>query len=170
MQGLLELAGLPYVGAGVLGSAASMDKETAKRLWREAGLSIVDFEIIHRDNTAEERKSAGARLGWPLLVKPCSAGSSLGASRVNDERDLDSALAHALQFDTRALLETAWVERAERRLALPVHGMATGRGSGRKSVAAACNLPILVIRQCRLQRVGVIAKLELPGQPHQPQE
>lgn len=105
IQGLLELAGLPYVGAGVLGSAASMDKETAKRLWRDAGLPIIDFEVIHRANTTEDRKAAGTRLGWPIFVKPCSAGSSLGASRVNDERGLDAALAHALQFDTRALLE-----------------------------------------------------------------
>lgn len=105
MQGLLELAGLPYVGAGVLGSAASMDKETAKRLWRDAGLPIVDFEVIHQASTSEERKAAGVRLGWPLFVKPCSAGSSLGASRVAHESELDAALANALQFDTRALLE-----------------------------------------------------------------
>ena len=105
MQGLLELAGLPYVGAGVLGSAASMDKETAKRLWRDVGLPIVDFEVIHRTSTTEARQAAGARLGWPLFVKPCSAGSSLGASRVTHERELDAALAHALQFDNRALLE-----------------------------------------------------------------
>ena len=105
IQGLLELAGLPYVGAGVLGSAASMDKETAKRLWRDAGLPIVDFEVIHKTSTAEARNAAGTRLGWPLFVKPCSAGSSLGASRVDDARDLDAAVGHALQFDTRVLLE-----------------------------------------------------------------
>lgn len=105
IQGLLEIAGLPYVGAGVLGSAASMDKATAKRLWRDAGLPIVDFAIIHRDSTVDERKTAAARVGWPLFVKPCGAGSSLGASRVTDERELDVALAEALRFDTRVLLE-----------------------------------------------------------------
>ena len=105
MQGLLELAGLPYVGAGVLGSAASMDKETAKRLWRDAGLPIVDFEIVHQASTSKERRVAAARLGWPLFVKPCSAGSSLGASRVSHEGELDAALATALQFDSRAVLE-----------------------------------------------------------------
>ncbi len=105
IQGLLEIAGLPYVGAGVLGSAVSMDKEAAKRLWRDAGLSIVDFAIVDRSHTTEELTAEGARLGWPLFVKPCSAGSSLGASRVDDEHGLEAALANALQFDSRALLE-----------------------------------------------------------------
>ena len=83
MQGLLELAGLPYVGAGVLGSAASMDKEAAKRLWRDAGLPVVDFEAIHRETPQAQWAGAAQRLGWPVFVKPCSAGSSLGASRAD---------------------------------------------------------------------------------------
>ena len=105
VQGLLDLADLPYVGAGVLGSAAAMDKEIAKRLWRDADLPIVDFEVIDRAAPAARRKSASARLGWPLFIKPCSAGSSLGAARVLDEATLDAALERALQFDSRVLLE-----------------------------------------------------------------
>ena len=105
IQGLMEVADLPYVGAGMLGSAASIDKEVAKRLWRDARLPIVDFAVVHRTSTAEERRVAAARVGWPLFVKPCSAGSSLGVSRVIDEQGLDTALEEALQFDTRALLE-----------------------------------------------------------------
>lgn len=105
VQGLLEIAGLPYIGAGVLGSAASMDKEAAKRLWRDAGLPIVDFAVVDRSSTADECAAAGARLGWPLFVKPCSAGSSLGASRVADRAGLKSALSEALKYDKRALLE-----------------------------------------------------------------
>lgn len=105
IQGLLEIAGLPYVGAGVLGSAASMDKEAAKRLWRDAGLPIVDFAVVDRTSTGEECVAAAERLGWPLFVKPCAAGSSLGASRVGDKTALDAALAEALQYDRRALLE-----------------------------------------------------------------
>lgn len=105
MQGLLEMADLPYVGAGVLGSAAAMDKVTAKRLWRDAGLPIVDFAVVDRSSPRDERHAAGARLGWPLFVKPCAAGSSLGASRVADEQALDDAIDDALRFDTRALLE-----------------------------------------------------------------
>jgi D-alanine-D-alanine ligase len=105
VQGLLEIAGLPYVGAGVPGSAISMDKETAKRLWRDAGLPIVSFQAVDRSSSAKELREAAARIGWPVFVKPCSAGSSLGASRVNDERDLGTAVAQALRYDTRALLE-----------------------------------------------------------------
>ncbi len=105
IQGLLEIADLPYVGAGVLGSASSMDKEAAKRLWRDAGLPIVEFEVLHRTSTTHERAAAAARIGWPLFVKPCSAGSSLGASRVADESQLGVALAQAFRFDTRVLLE-----------------------------------------------------------------
>ena len=112
MQGLLELAGLPYVGAGVLGSSASMDKEAAKRLWRDAGLPVVDFEVIHRETPPNQWAAAARRLGWPVFVKPCSAGSSLGASRADDEAQLARALPEALRFETRALLEK-WVDARE---------------------------------------------------------
>jgi D-alanine-D-alanine ligase len=105
IQGLLELAGLPFVGAGVLGSASSMDKETAKRLWRDSGLPIVDFTVISTTSTAQQRAEAGSRLGWPLFVKPCSSGSSLGASRVIEANGLDAALEQAFGFDNRALME-----------------------------------------------------------------
>jgi D-alanine-D-alanine ligase len=105
VQGLLEISGLPYVGAGVLGSSISMDKETSKRLWRDAGLPIVDFQAVDRSSSARELREAAGRIGWPVFVKPCSAGSSLGASRVNGERELDAAVADALRYDTRALLE-----------------------------------------------------------------
>lgn len=105
IQGLFEIADLPYVGAGVLGSSASMDKETAKRLWRDSGLPIVDFVVVTRDSTADQRRAATAQLGWPVFVKPCAAGSSLGASRANDEIELDAAIEQASQFDSRVLLE-----------------------------------------------------------------
>jgi D-alanine-D-alanine ligase len=112
VQGLLELAGLPYVGAGVLGSAASMDKETAKRLWRDGGLPVVDFEAVNREASRQTVSAAAKRLGWPIFVKPCSAGSSLGASRADNEAQLAHALSEALRFDTRALLEK-WIDARE---------------------------------------------------------
>ncbi len=112
VQGLLELAGLPYVGAGVLGSAASMDKELTKRLWRDAGLPVVDFEAVDRETRGEDRRAAARRLGWPVFVKPCSAGSSLGASRADNEERLDDAVVEALRFDTRALVEK-WIDARE---------------------------------------------------------
>ncbi len=105
VQGLLEIAGLPYVGAGVLGSSASMDKETAKRLWRDAGLPIVDFEVVRRGMGPGECSAAVERLGMPVFVKPCSAGSSLGAARVDTAEGLFPAVKEALRFDTRALIE-----------------------------------------------------------------
>lgn len=105
VQGMLEIAGLPYVGAGVLGSSAAMDKETTKRLWRDAGLPIVPFEAIHRGSTPQERRAAAGKLGWPVFVKPCSAGSSLGAARAATEEELEAACGDALRYDTRALIE-----------------------------------------------------------------
>ena len=105
VQGLLEMAGLPYVGAGVIGSSVSMDKETAKRLWRDVGIPIVEFVSVNRGSPESVRRQAAEKLGWPMFVKPCSAGSSLGASRVDREERLGPALADALRYDTRALLE-----------------------------------------------------------------
>jgi D-alanine-D-alanine ligase len=105
IQGALELADLPFVGAGVLGSAVSMDKETAKRLWRDAGLPIVDFRSVDRTLSSTECETIASELGFPLFVKPCASGSSLGTSRVTSKRTLGAAIAEALRFDTRALLE-----------------------------------------------------------------
>lgn len=111
LQGLLEIAHLPYVGAGVLGSSASMDKETAKRLLRDAGVPTLPFAVVDRTSSSRERLAAAEAIGWPLFVKPCGAGSSLGASKVDRADALDSALADALQYDTRALLERYAVAR-----------------------------------------------------------
>lgn len=105
LQGALDTAGLPYVGAGVLGSSSSMDKAVAKSLWRDAGLPIVDFRVVDSASGPEILAEAAQAFGWPLFVKPCSAGSSLGASRANDEAELRLALADALRHDTRALIE-----------------------------------------------------------------
>ncbi|HEY9594546.1 MAG TPA: D-alanine--D-alanine ligase family protein [Spirochaetia bacterium] len=105
IQGLLETAGIPYVGAGVLGSSASMDKEAAKRLWRDAGLPIVEFEVVRRGESEETWRAAAGRIGFPVFVKPVSAGSSLGAARVDAPEGLRAAVEDALRYDTRALVE-----------------------------------------------------------------
>ena len=105
VQGLLELAELPYVGAGVLASSVSLDKEKTKCLWRDAGLPVVEFSVVGGQSTPTERKEAGNRVGYPAFVKPCCAGSSLGASRAETEADLDRALELALRYDGRALVE-----------------------------------------------------------------
>jgi len=106
VQGLLELAGLPYVGAGVLGSSLCMDKEKTKQLWREAGLPVVD-SLVLRDTSAPALRGAAERFGFPVFVKPVCAGSSVGISRVASPQDLAAALREAFHYDTRVMIEPA---------------------------------------------------------------
>lgn len=110
VQGLLELAGIPYVGAGVLGSAVGMDKDAMKRLLRDAGLPIVDFVTVRqrdydRDPAAIEARAAS--LGLPCFVKPANAGSSVGVRKVKSPGELLPAVAHALRFDHKVVIERA---------------------------------------------------------------
>ena len=108
MQGLLELAGVAYVGAPVLGSAVGMDKDVTKRLLRDAGLPIVPYRVvttrIYRDDPGACLRAA-EELGVPLFCKPANAGSSVGVSRVAGATDLGAALTLALGHDTKVLLE-----------------------------------------------------------------
>jgi D-alanine-D-alanine ligase len=108
VQGAMELAGIAYVGAGVLGSAIGMDKDVAKRLLRDAGIPVVDFGIVtaaafRRDPAAALR--ALPDLGYPRYVKPANAGSSVGVSRVAGRGDLERAVRDALAFDSKVLVE-----------------------------------------------------------------
>jgi D-alanine-D-alanine ligase len=107
VQGLLELAGLPYVGSGVLASAACMDKAVAKVLLRGAGLPVADAVVAR---LGEQRPDV-ADLGLPVFVKPSRGGSSIGISRVADLADLDLALRDAWAADPKALIEAAVVGR-----------------------------------------------------------
>lgn len=106
VQGLLKLANLPFVGAGVLGSALGMDKDVAKRLLRDAGIPIADFLVL----TARQRKQCSfdevvARLKVPFFVKPANAGSSVGVSKVTNTEEYDDALREAFKFDNKVLIE-----------------------------------------------------------------
>jgi D-alanine-D-alanine ligase len=108
IQGLLDLADLPYVGAGVLGSAVGMDKDVQKRLLREAGISVVPFVAATRRQWTVARDAVQAAvdaLGLPLFVKPANLGSSVGITKVTDPRHLPAAVAAALDYDTKALIE-----------------------------------------------------------------
>jgi D-alanine-D-alanine ligase len=111
LQGLLELAGVPYVGAGVLGSAVQMDKEVAKRLLAAAGLPVVPWITVRsRDfarNPSGVVKSVLAEMAPPLFVKPACLGSSVGISKVKDPRALEPALAEAARYDAKLLVERA---------------------------------------------------------------
>jgi D-alanine-D-alanine ligase len=108
MQGLLELAGIPYVGAGVLGSAIGMNKDIQKRLLRDAGIPVVRYFSLTQAEAAADRRRArrlADELGYPVFVKPNALGSSIGISRVKSAAALSAALKDAFQYDRTALLE-----------------------------------------------------------------
>ena len=109
MQGLLELADLPYVGAGVLGSAVSMDKEMMKRVCKERMLPIVEYVTVTRATGSVV--DACRRLAFPVFVKPANLGSSVGISKAHDEKELEAAFALAKQFDRKVIVERAIVGR-----------------------------------------------------------
>jgi D-alanine-D-alanine ligase len=111
IQGLLELADVPYVGSGVLASAVGMDKDVAKRLVRDAGLPIVPYLTIKdvswkKDFDALSEK-AFKTIGLPLFVKPANLGSSVGVHKVKQREELRSALEDAFRYDTKILIEKA---------------------------------------------------------------
>ncbi len=125
LQGLLELAGVPYVGAGVLGSAVQMDKEVAKRLLRAGGLPVVPWVLVRGEELARNARAAVERvvdeLGLPAFVKPSNLGSSVGISRVAKRRDLLPALREAARYDSKILVERA-VDAREVEVALLGNG------------------------------------------------
>jgi len=104
IQGLLELAGLPYVGAGVFASAAGMDKEFAKKLLAADGLPIGDYLVL-RPGQSHPAVEDIVRLGFPLFVKPARGGSSIGVSRVTELDRLASAIAEARRHDPKVIIE-----------------------------------------------------------------
>jgi D-alanine-D-alanine ligase len=108
VQGLLELSGLPYVGAGVLGSAVGMDKDVMKRLLLQAGLPLLPYVTLRRARYERARAEALAqacRLAFPVFVKPANLGSSVGVSRVLEPAALAAAVDHAFEFDGKVVIE-----------------------------------------------------------------
>jgi D-alanine-D-alanine ligase len=103
VQGLLELADLPYVGAGVLASAVSMDKEVMKRLMIERGLPVVEYISIRRGEI--EREEICGKFPFPVFVKPANLGSSVGVSKAKTCEELLAALESAAQFDRKIIVE-----------------------------------------------------------------
>jgi D-alanine-D-alanine ligase len=108
VQGLLELAGLPYVGAGVVGSAVGMDKVMMKRAFTACGLPIAKYASFRdgHDRVAFAGQ-VGAEIGYPCFVKPANLGSSVGVSKARDRASFDAALDLALSFDEWAVVEEA---------------------------------------------------------------
>jgi D-alanine-D-alanine ligase len=110
IQGFLEVAGVPYVGAGVLASAVGMDKAIQKILFRAAGIPVVEHEVVHEREWEEDPEAveAGAEhLGYPLFAKPASLGSSVGVTKVHGRADLRGALERAFRYGRKVLLERA---------------------------------------------------------------
>lgn len=106
VQGLLEMADIPYVGAGIVGSALGMDKDVMKRLLRDAGVAVVDY-IVLRNASQIDSKKIFEKLGAPLFVKPANMGSSVGVSKVEDEAGLLRAIELGFRYDRKVLIERA---------------------------------------------------------------
>jgi D-alanine-D-alanine ligase len=104
LQGLLELAGLPYVGAGVLASSVSMDKEVMKRLARERGLSVVDYKVFS-SSQLKDLDGICSTFEFPVFVKPANLGSSVGISKAHNCLELKSALELAAAYDRKIIVE-----------------------------------------------------------------
>ncbi len=108
IQGMLELAGVPYVGAGVLASAVGMDKAVQKTLFAAAGLPVVAHEVVRDREWEEDRETVEARaaaLGLPVFVKPAALGSSVGISKVKQLDEFAPAMEEALSYGTKAVVE-----------------------------------------------------------------
>src|SRR5438094_9644764 len=106
IQGLLKLANIAFVGAGVLGSAIGMDKDVMKRLLRDAGIPVVRFIVANRYSSKEiDFDEARGQLGLPLFVKPANLGSSVGIHKVRDRDEFERAVRDALNYDNKILIE-----------------------------------------------------------------
>jgi D-alanine-D-alanine ligase len=106
VQGLLKLANIPFVGAGVLGSAVGMDKDVMKRLLRDANIPIANFLTFHDFQREQMNFDAIVKkLGLPFFVKPANLGSSVGISKVKSKEDFDAAVADAFLYDRKILIE-----------------------------------------------------------------
>ncbi|MEH6365924.1 MAG: D-alanine--D-alanine ligase [Pseudomonas marincola] len=127
MQGLLECAGIPFTGSGILASALAMDKLRTKQVWQSLGLPTPRHAAL---SSIEDCQQAGAELGFPLIVKPAHEGSSIGMAKVANVEELISAWQTASQFDSQVLVEQ-WIQGPEFTIAtlrgqvLPVIGLGT---------------------------------------------
>ena len=106
IQGLLKLAGVPFVGAGVLGSAVGMDKDVMKRLLRDARIAIAKFLVFERqDQNAIRFTQITRALGLPLFVKPANLGSSVGISKVSRKSEFAGAIKKGFRYDNKIIIE-----------------------------------------------------------------
>ena len=128
IQGLFEMAGIAYVGSGVLASAVAMDKSFAKPIYADFGLKVADGITIHKDNWKKSKELEIAKiraLGFPIFIKPARSGSSRGTSKVKDESAISAALEDAFNYDPRVLVEAAVVGREIECAVLQIDSVAT---------------------------------------------
>jgi len=137
IQGLLELADIAYVGAGVLGSAAGMDKDIMKSLFRAAGLPIVKHVTVLRSQFEREpkkvQKLVESKLKYPVFVKPANLGSSVGISKAHHRKELGPAIAEAAKFDGKIVIEQS--VGGEKRKAREIECAVLGNDSPQASIA-----------------------------------
>ena len=136
VQGLLELANVPYVGAGVLASAVGMDKAAMKLVFAARGLPICDYDVVLAARLAARRARrsctrSSTRLGFPVFVKPANLGSSVGISKAKHAAELRAAIDLAAEFDRKIVIEAAVPERARDRVRGARQRRARGVGAGR---------------------------------------
>ncbi|EFH87960.1 D-alanine--D-alanine ligase family protein [Ktedonobacter racemifer] len=116
LQGLLEMANVPYVGCGVLGSALGMDKEKMKMLFQAIHLPVLPFLAYHRKQWKQAPETillaVEQELGYPCIVKPANMGSSIGVSKAADRQTLEQAIAQAGEYDTKIIIER-WLDVRE---------------------------------------------------------
>ena len=128
IQGLFEMAGIAYVGSGVLASAVAMDKSFAKPIYADFGLKVADGVTVHQDNWNKSKDLEIAKiraLGFPIFIKPARSGSSRGTSKVRDESEISAALDDAFNYDPRVLVEAAVVGREIECAVLQIDSVAT---------------------------------------------
>ncbi len=138
IQGLFEMAGIPYASSGVLGSSIGMDKIAMKQILRGAGFPVLDYMWITRDRLEKQREEilqqAERDIRYPMFVKPASLGSSIGVSRVTNRGELEIALDLAASYDRRILIEVG--------VSRPVEINCAAVGYGDEVEASACEMPV----------------------------
>lgn len=111
LQGLLEIAGLPYVGCGVLSSAVGMDKDVSKRLAMHAGIKVAPYIVVKHQHWINNQdyysRQIAEKISYPVFVKPANTGSSIGITKVKTPDQLQAAIDEAFKFDTKVLVEKA---------------------------------------------------------------
>lgn len=107
LQALLEMAGKPYTGAGSFASGVAMDKVVSKTLFKDAGLHVGDYLFFQSNDQSTIKNAVGEKLGYPVFVKPCAMGSSVGITKAVDEAHLKEALDLAFRYDRKVLVEKA---------------------------------------------------------------